>query len=81
MGKKLFKILHSKFLSIVTCHDFKKNNKSSENDQSTGHFQCFLLSPGPLSEKNPVNQLIKRFWPKKQFTIYFTIKIFVYLDL
>ena len=42
--------------------------KSSENDQLTGHFQSFFIyffvPSDPKSEKNPVNQLIKKFWPK-----------------
>ena len=38
--------------------------KSSENDQLTGHFQSFFCPPDPKSEKNTVNQLIKKFWPK-----------------
>ena len=46
----------------------EKRKKSSENDQSTGHFQSFFIyffrPPDPKSEKkNPVNQLIKKFWP------------------
>ena len=44
--------------------------KSSENDQSTGHFQrlFFFRPPYPKSEKkNPVNQLIKKFWPKSTY--------------
>ena len=43
-----------------------KENKSSENDQSTGHFQSFFFFiPDPKSEKKiPVNQLIKNLWPK-----------------
>ena len=50
--------------------DIKKEKKisekkSSENDQSTGHFQSFFCPLDPKSEKkNPVNQLIKKFWPK-----------------
>ena len=33
-------------------------------DQSSGHFQSlFFRPPDPKSEKNPVNQLIKKFWP------------------
>ena len=47
----------------------KINKKSSENDQSTGHFQSFFIyffrPPDPRSEKKiPVNQLIKKIWPK-----------------
>ena len=43
-----------------------KKKKSSENDQSTGHFLSFFIyffsSPDPKSEKKiPVNQLIKNF--------------------
>ena len=33
---------------------------------STGHFQSFFVPPpppDPKSDKNPVNQLIKKFWP------------------
>ena len=52
----------------------KKKKKGSENDQLTGHFQSFFIyifsssppppAPDPKSEKkNPVNQLIKKFWP------------------
>ena len=41
--------------------------KKSENDQLTGHFQSFFIyffSPSdPKSEKNPIIQLIKKFWP------------------
>ena len=40
----------------------ENEKKSSENDQSTGHFQSFFpffSIPDPKSEKNPVNQLIK----------------------
>ena len=50
--------------------DIKKKKdlrkKSSENEQSTGHFQSFFSRPlDPKSEKKiPVNQLIKKFWPK-----------------
>ena len=33
----------------------------SENDQSTGHFQSVFWPPSYIkSEKNPVNQLIKK---------------------
>ena len=45
----------------------KKKKKSSENDQwITGHFQSFFIlffcPPDPKSEeKNPINQLIKKF--------------------
>ena len=48
----------------------KKKKKSFENDQSTGHFQSFFIyfffrPPDPRSEKFfPVNQLIKKIWPK-----------------
>ena len=39
--------------------------KSSENDQSTGHFQSFFFVPSTINlKKNPVNQLIKKIWPK-----------------
>ena len=43
--------------------------------QLTGHFQSFCIyfffsSPDPKSEKNPVNQLIKKFWP------YYVVKCF-----
>ena len=46
----------------------ENENKSSENDQLTGHFQSFFIyffsSPRPqIWKKNPVNQLIKKFWP------------------
>ena len=38
------------FTSFTVCaRDIKK---SSENDQSTGHFQSFFLSPEPKYEKN-----------------------------
>ena len=72
MGKKIFTILRSNFLSIVTYdNDLKKYiKKSSEIDQSTGHFQCFFRPPTlNMIKKNPVNPLIKKLWPKKQFTI------------
>ena len=58
--------------------------KAAENDQSTGHFQSFFLfvfcPPNPKSEKkkNPVNQLVKKFWAKHDknkwvWPVYFTI--------
>ena len=50
----------------------KKEIKSSENDQLTGHFnqltghfQTFFIlfsSPTLKLKKNPVNQLVKNFW-------------------
>ena len=48
----------------------KKKKKSSENVQSTGHFQSFLfIFFRPLDprsgKKFPVNQLIKKIWPKQ----------------
>ena len=48
----------------------KKKKKSSENDQSTGHFSelfylFFFRPPDPRLENFfPVNQPIKKFWPK-----------------
>ena len=38
--------------------------KSSENEQLTVYFQSFFSRPlDPKSEKNPVNKLVKKFWP------------------
>ena len=59
------------FLEILKKKKEKKSSekkalkiKSSENDQSTGNFQSvfhlFLFVLDPRSEKNPVNQLIKK---------------------
>ena len=48
-------------------------NKSSENDQLTGHFQSFFIYyfSFPLDlKKNPVNQLIKKIWPKQSRNYY-----------
>ena len=48
--------------------------KSSENDQSFSElFYLFFSSPDPIFEKNPINQLIKKFWP------YFTAKMCIFL--
>ena len=53
----------------------KRKKKHSENDQSTGHFQSFFIyffsSPPTLGlKKIPVNQLIKKIWPKQQISIF-----------
>ena len=53
----------------------EKGKKSSENDQSTGHFQSFFsflfFFPPTLNlKKNPINQLIKKFWPQVSNNIY-----------
>ena len=71
--KKIMKYLKILYILLIyfTCFtvcsgDIKKN---SENDQSAGHFQSFFPSPDPKSErKNPVNQLMKRFWPNIKLT-------------
>ena len=53
--------------------------KSSENDQLTGHFQSFFyfFCPPTLNlKKNPVNQLIKKFWPylgSSSWVIYYRV--------
>ena len=60
------------FLEILKKNKGKKAlKKSSENDQSTGHFQSFFIYfffvPPTLDlKKIPVNQLI--IWPKAQCT-------------
>ena len=49
--------------------DTKK--KSSENDQSTGHFQSFFIFifffPDPKSEKNSRKSTNKKIWPQSRF--------------
>ena len=62
--------------SFTVCSEDIK--KSSENDQSTGHFKSFLFFvPDPKSEKNPVNQQIKKLWPyflaTRVFCMFFVI--------
>ena len=61
----VFTLLVLLFFLEILKKKFRK--KSSENDQSTGHFQSFfLLFFIPLTlnlKKNPANQLIKKFWP------------------
>ena len=63
---KIYLTSFTVFLEILK----KSSEKSSENDQSTGHFQSFFIffftptpppPPDPRPEKkNPVNQLIKK---------------------
>ena len=36
-----YKLIYGKFFSDLESEDEKKKNKSSENDQLTGHFQSF----------------------------------------
>ena len=57
--------------TVVFLEILKKSSekKSSENDQFTGHsqffFYLFLFVPPTLNlKKNPVNQIIKKIWPK-----------------
>ena len=48
----------------------KKNKESSENDWSFSElfYLFFFFVPSTLNlKKNPVNQLIKKFWPKRPF--------------
>ena len=71
----MIKYLKITLLVLLFTGDIKENKrkkalkkkKSSENDQSTGHFQSlfiFFCPPDPRSEKkNHVNQLIKKIWP------------------
>ena len=53
-------------LYLFYCLFWRFKKKSSEKDQLTGRFQSFPPPPpNPKSEKkNPINQLIKKFWPK-----------------
>ena len=67
---KIFKYSLLVYLTsfIVCSEDIKRKEKSSENDQSAGHFLrvfCSFIHPLTLNlKKIPVNQLIKKFWPK-----------------
>ena len=62
--REMMKYLKIYLTSFTVFMEILKKKKSSENDQSTGHFQSFLIyffgPHDPRSEKNPVNQLIKK---------------------
>ena len=63
----MFTLLVLLFFLEILIKKKSSEKKSSENNQSTGHFQSFFFSsPDPKSEKNPENQLIKKFWPKRE---------------
>ena len=70
--KHLIQAVGLPITSFTVPGDIKKKpkKKSSENDQLTGHFQSlfiylFFFTPPTLNlKKFPVNQLIKKFWPK-----------------
>ena len=50
--------------SFTVCSgDIKNKKKSSENDQSTGHFQSFFFVPSTLNlKKNSRKSTNKKFW-------------------
>ena len=57
---RLIKDYLTSFTVFLKILNLKK--KSSENDQSSGHFQSFLFVPHPKSESPPLNQLIKKIY-------------------